>query len=84
MPERPRKSTKLSEHPFFLCADVWEQDTLTSQSETLCREGYLQMSHLCGPEELERKNIPKGPALQCYLSYHVRDGGDRGEPEQPK
>lgn len=30
MPGRPRKPTKLSEDPFFLCADVWKRDTLTS------------------------------------------------------
>lgn len=35
MPERPRRPPKLSEHPFFLSADVCEQDTLTSPSETL-------------------------------------------------
>jgi len=27
---RPRRATKSSEHPFFLLADRWKQDTLTS------------------------------------------------------
>ena len=36
---------------------------LTGQSKNLGRKGYLQISHLCGPEELEGKKYTEGSNL---------------------
>lgn len=56
-----QKTNQVVRASFLPLQNAWNQDKLTRQSENLCKEGYLQMSLLCGPEELERKSIPRCP-----------------------